>query len=93
MISGARSRLYRLVSVEVDKYLREVVPGRLDQLSGQIDEVRQATVEVRRIVADDLDASDEASALLGRALAGLTEAVGELRSEVAELRSRLDAPA
>ncbi len=67
----------------------QLVP-RLDDLSGQVEAVRVATVEVRRLVTDDLDASNEAAALLGRNLAALTEAVAELRREVADLRSSLD---
>ena len=61
---------------------------RLDDLSGQIEQVRVATVEVQRIVTDDLDASNELAAHLGRALAELTAAVEELRSDVAELKAR-----
>lgn len=58
---------------------------RMDDLSGQIEDVRKATVEVQRIVTDDLDAANETAALLGRALATLTTSVDELRAEVAAL--------
>lgn len=56
--------------------------ARMDDLSGQIEDVRKATVEVQRIVTDDLDAANETAALLGRALATLTASVDELRAEV-----------
>lgn len=61
-------------------HLEEILTPRLDELSRQIDEVRQATVEIRRIVTDDLDASNEAAALLGRAVARLQASVDELSS-------------
>ena len=67
----------------------EATAPKLDQLSRQIEEVRVATVDVRRQVTDDLDASNEVAALLGRALAALQATVDELRAEVAELRSKL----
>lgn len=85
---GLRS-LLRPLNRQLRVHVEEVALPRLDQLSGQIDDVRQATVDVRRLVTDDLDASTETAALLGRALQELTTAVDELRAEVAELRSRL----
>lgn len=60
-------------------HLEEVLTPRLDELSRQIEEVRAATVEIRRIVVDDLDASNEAAALLGRAVARLQASVDELQ--------------
>lgn len=69
-----------------DVVLPRVMP-RLDDLSGQIEDVRQATVDVRRLVTDDLDASNELAALLGRTLQDLVSSVASLRTEVAELRS------
>ena len=88
-MAGFRS-LLRPLNRQLRVHVEEVSLPRLDQLSGQIDEVRQATVDVRRLVTDDLDASNEVSALLGRTLQSLTAAVEELRAEVAELRTRLD---
>ena len=64
--------------------------ARLDEISGEIEGVRRETLEVRRIVTDDLDASTETAALLGRTLASLTASVESLRTEVAELRAHLD---
>jgi len=69
--------------------VEDATAPKLDQLSRQIEEVRVATVDVRRIVTDDLDASNEVAALLGRALAALQASVDELRAEVAELRNKL----
>lgn len=63
---------------------------RLDEISGEIEGVRRETLDVRRIVTDDLDASTETAALLGRSLAALAETVESLRAEVAELRAQLD---
>ncbi len=73
----------------VDRRLDFVAATRLDDLSGQIEEVRVATLEVRRIVSDDLDASNETAALIGRALADLQDAVAALRADLDEMRSRL----
>ena len=73
----------------VERRLDFVATPRLDDLSGQIEEVRVATLEVRRIVSDDLDASNETAALLGRALVELQETVAALRADLDELRSRL----
>ena len=67
-----------------------VEQARLDELSGQIEDVRRETLEVRRIVTDDLDASNETAALLGRMLASLQETIESLRTEVSELRARLE---
>jgi hypothetical protein len=61
-------------------HLEEIVTPRFDELTRQIEEVRQATVEIRRIVTDDLDASNEAAASLGRAVARLQASVDELQA-------------
>ncbi|HET9443031.1 MAG TPA: hypothetical protein VFO65_06890, partial [Acidimicrobiales bacterium] len=87
---GAARALLRPLNRRLRHHVEEVTLPRLDDLSGQIDAVRVATVDVRRIVTDDLDASNEVAALLGRAIAGLTDSVEDLRREVAELRRRLD---
>lgn len=88
-MAGLRTVL-RPLNRQLRQHVEDVTLPRLDHLSGQIEEVRTATLELRRLVTDDLDASNEASALLGRALAGLTDAVEGLRGEVAELRARVD---
>ena len=88
-MAGLRS-LLRPLNRQLRVHVDEVVSPRLDTLSGQIEDVRQATVDVRRLVTDDLDASNEVSALLGRTLQDLTASVEALRAEVAELRTRLD---
>ena len=62
-------------------HLEEIVTPRFDELSRQIEEVRVATIDVRRIVTDDLDASNEAAALLGRAVAKLQASVEELQAQ------------
>jgi len=82
--------LNRQIRAHVDEQVDDVMLPRLDQLSGQIEDVRQATVDVRRLVTDDLDASNEVAALLGRTLQELSASVDSLRAEVAELRARLD---
>ena len=73
--------LLRPVQRQLRRQVEDASTPRLDALSAQIEDVRRVVVEVQRIVTDDLDASNETAALLGRALA-------ELRAEVAELRSR-----
>jgi uncharacterized protein YceH (UPF0502 family) len=87
---AALRSLFRPLNRQVRQHVVDVTTPRLDELSGQIEDVRQATVEVRRLVTDDLDASNEVSALLGRTLQDLTASVEALRAEVAELRTRLD---
>jgi hypothetical protein len=87
-MAGLRS-LFRPLNRQVRQHVVDVTTPRLDDLSGQIEDVRLATVEVRRLVTDDLDASNEVAALVGKALADLTAAVDELRDEVAALKSRL----
>jgi hypothetical protein len=72
--------------------VEEATAPKLDQLARQVEEVRVATVDVRRIVTDDLDASNETAALLARALDELRGSVELLRAEVAELRARVDKP-
>ena len=87
-MAGIRS-LLRPLNRQLRQHVEDVTLPRLDDLSGQIESVRVATVEVQRIVTDDLDASNETAALLGRALAALTATVEELRAEVADLKARL----
>jgi hypothetical protein len=85
-VPGFRS-LLRPLNRQLRQHVEDVTVPRLDDLSGQIEDVRVATLEVRRIVTDDLDASNEVAAMLGRALAELTSSVEELRAEVAELKA------
>jgi hypothetical protein len=87
-MAGIRS-LFRPLNRQLRQHVEDVTVPRLDDLSGQIEDVRVATIEVRRIVTDDLDASNEVAAHLGRALAELTATVDALRTEVAELKARL----
>ena len=87
-MAGFRS-LLRPLNRQLRQHVEDVTVPRLDDLSGQIEEVRVATIEVRRIVTDDLDASNEVAAHLGRALAELTATVDALRTEVADLKARL----
>ncbi len=83
------ARLDRQVKRSVEE-IGIVNKVRLDEISGEIEGVRRETLDVRRIVTDDLDASTETAALLGRTLAALTASVESLRTEVAELRAHLD---
>ena len=85
---GIRS-LFRPLNRQLRQHVEDVTMPRLDDLSSQIEDVRVATLEVRRIVTDDLDASNEVAVHLGRALADLTATVDALRAEVAELKGRL----
>lgn len=87
-MAGLRS-LLRPLNRQLRVHVEEVSLPRLDQLSGQIEDVRQATVELRRLVTDDLDASNEAAALVGRSLASLQEAVAALQEQVSALEARL----
>jgi|GEM_PF-6893665 len=50
----------------------------------------EATTDVRRWLADDLDANTETAALVARSLARLSDAVERLGDEVAALGERLD---
>ena len=87
-MAGIRS-LLRPLNRQLRQHVEDVTVPRLDDLSGQIEQVRVATVEVQRIVTDDLDASNELAAHLGRALRELATAVEELRAEVTELKARV----
>lgn len=80
--------LLRPLNRQLRQHVEDVTVPRLDDLSGQIEQVRIATVEVQRIVTDDLDASNELAAHLGRALAELSAAVDELRADVAGLKGK-----
>lgn len=70
------------IAAFVRHHLDEIVTPRFDELTRQLEEVRQATIEIRRIVTDDLDASNETAALLGRAVAHLQASVDDLRAAV-----------
>lgn len=87
-MAGFRSVL-RPLNRQLRQHVEDVTLPRLDDLSGQIEEVRRATDDIRRIVTDDLDASNETAALIGRALTTLSSAVEELRAEVGELRGEM----
>ena len=87
-MAGLRTWL-RPLNRQLRVHVEEVSLPRLDQLSGQIEDVRQATVDLRRLVTDDLDASNEAAALIGRSLQELRSAVAALQAQVAALEARL----
>ena len=87
-MAGLRS-VFRPLNRQVRQHVVDVTTPRLDELSGQIEDVRMATVDIRRLVTEDLDASNEVAAVIGKALADLTAAVEALRGEVAELKSKL----
>lgn len=87
-MAGFRS-LLRPLNRQLRVHVEEVSLPRLDRLSGQIEDVRQATVDLRRLVTDDLDASNEAAALIGRSLQDLQSAVAALQAQVAALEARL----
>lgn len=87
-MAGLRS-LLRPLNRQLRVHVEEVSIPRLDQLSGQVEDVRQATVDLRRLVTDDLDASNETAALIGRSLQELQSAVAALQAQVAALEARL----
>jgi ubiquinone biosynthesis protein UbiJ len=49
----------------------------------------EATTDLRRWLADDLDAAQETAALVGRALARLTDGVERMGDELARLSERV----
>lgn len=87
-MAGLRS-LLRPLNRQLRVHVEEVSIPRLDQLSGQVEDVRQATVDLRRLVTDDLDASNETAALIGRSLQELQSAVAALQAQVAAFEARL----
>ena len=62
-------------------HVEEIVTPRFDEMTRQLEDVRRATEEIKRIVSDDLDASNETAALLGRAIARLQASVDDLQSQ------------
>ena len=60
-----------------------------DSLAKVYADLLEATTDVRRWLADDLDAATEATALTGRALTRLSDAVERLGDEVAALSERV----
>ena len=60
-----------------------------DSLAKVYADLLEATTDVRRWLADDLDAATEATALTGRALTRLSDAVERLADEVAGLSQRV----
>ena len=90
MLRAILRPLNRRFDRQLRGHVEELLVPRLDQVSGQVEDVRLLTSEVRRVLTDDLDASTEVAALLGRQLAIVSDAVADLRAEVAELRQRMD---
>ena len=86
-MAGPISRLASPLKRYLDVRVEEHVTARIDALTSQIEDVRMTAVDTRRIVTDDLDASNEAAALIGRQLAQLIDAVERLRADVASLRA------
>lgn len=85
------NKMYRQVDESARLHLDGMsLAPRLDALSGQIEDVRQATVDVRRIMTDDLDASNEVAALLGRTLQELQATITALQKQVSAIEARLD---
>jgi hypothetical protein len=54
------------------------------------DELQRAVDDIRRLLADHLDASGEEAAVLGRLLAGIDQEVQGLRASVDGLAERVD---
>jgi len=69
------------------------VQANVDKVSDSITKVYadllEATTDVRRWLADDLDANTETAALVGRSLTRLSDAVDRLGDEVADVSRRL----
>jgi ubiquinone biosynthesis protein UbiJ len=60
-----------------------------DSLTKVYADLLEATTDVRRWLADDLDAAQETADLVGRSLVRLTDEVGRLGDEVARLSERV----
>lgn len=77
----------------IDHRVDTMARDRLDQFTKQLEETRRASVEIQRIVTDDLDASTEATAILGDSLRAIRDEIALLRAELEDLRTSLTAEA
>lgn len=60
-----------------------------DGLTKVYTDLLEATTDLRRWLADDLDAAQETAALLGRSLSRLSDAVEQVGEELSELVERV----
>jgi hypothetical protein len=99
LLEPAASAFDRRVDWRVERRLEERVAttyARQDDLSAVSDgitkvytDLLEATTDLRRWLADDLDAAQETAALVGRSLTRLTDAVERLGEELAGLSERV----
>jgi ubiquinone biosynthesis protein UbiJ len=91
VLGPAISAFDRRVDWRVDrKAARHEDPAAIsDSLTKVYADLLEATTDVRRWLADDLDAAQETADLVGRSLVRLTDEVGRLGDEVARLSERV----
>jgi ubiquinone biosynthesis protein UbiJ len=94
--AGLLRRILRPAVALLDRRIAQhtqPVQANIDTVSDSITKVYadllEATTDVRRWLADDLDANTETAALVGRSLTRLSDAVDRLGDEVADLGQRL----
>ncbi|HLF41490.1 MAG TPA: hypothetical protein VI854_08455 [Acidimicrobiia bacterium] len=85
----------RRVDWRVDQKLARYAPqDDLNAVSDGITKVYadllEATTDLRRWLADDLDAAQETASLVGRSLVRLSDAVEQLGDQIAELNARTE---
>jgi hypothetical protein len=91
MLAPAAAEFDRRVDQRLVHYARrEEVSELSDGLAKVYGDLLEATVDLRRWLADDLDAAQETAALLGRTLNRLSIAVEELGEELARLAERTE---
>ena len=80
------SRLRRLLRPARPAFNREVEAviaptyARRDETAGEIERLERAIEDIRRLVADHMDASTEAETVLGRQFAAVRDEVEQLRA-------------
>jgi len=94
--NGLLRRVLRPAVAVLDRRIElktQAVQADIDKVSDSLTKVYadllEATTDVRRWLADDLDANTETAALVGRSLTRLVDAVDHLGDEVADLGRRL----
>ncbi|HZQ78269.1 MAG TPA: hypothetical protein VFE55_13125 [Acidimicrobiia bacterium] len=94
--AGLLRRILRPAVAVLDRRIEQQtrpVQANVDKVSDSITKVYadllEATTDVRRWLADDLDANTETAALVGRSLTRLSDAVDHLGDEVTDLGRRL----
>lgn len=78
------------VERRLEKFRQEDVSAVSDTLTKVYSDLLEATTDLRRWLADDLDAAQETAALLGRSLVRLSDAVERLGDELARIGERVE---